>query len=132
MDTILTFVSILSLALSVGGLVLSLVPPRKKIVVLSLAMVLVILVALSTISIVRIHDQTTLVEHQSHEILARLETGSKTFDQLYQELFYPDFNVLRQAIDELVSKDKVGHTMLEVRDEQGDPYRIRVYFRKVQ
>jgi hypothetical protein len=133
MDTILAFVSILSLALSVGGLIpVFFLRAQKKVIVISLGMVLLVLVALSTISIVRIQDQTTLIERQSNEVLERLEIGSKTFDQLYQELFYPDFKVLSQAIDNLVSKGKVGHTLLDVHDERGEIYRIRIYYRKVQ
>lgn len=107
-----SFLTIVSFAISVGGLVpvLILKDRRKEVV---LAVVIAALVATSGIALYRLHQHDELISRVQAEILATLSHNTLTFDQLYQELHYRPFPVVNEALFRAVEKGVIGHRVIE-------------------
>lgn len=95
-------------------------------------MVLTALIAISVILFIRNGQHEKQVEIVSNEIVDKIGTTSKTFDQLFEELYYPDFTVLSEALDNLIKNGKVGHKILEVHNDTGELFRVRGFYLKTE
>jgi uncharacterized membrane protein (UPF0182 family) len=124
-----TFLGIMSVAISIGGFITIFLKQERKREV-ALVVVLTVLVAISVILFIRDGQHEKQVEIVSNEIVDKIGTTSKTFDQLFEELYYPDFTVLSEALDNLIKNGKVEHKILEVRNDIGELYRVRGFYLK--
>lgn len=124
LDTIL---AVISLAIAIGGFIpIFFMHDRKK--EIALTMVLATLIVLSGITYIRGHQHQQRVKSVSVEIVEKLGVDCRTFDQLYEQLYYPDFLILSEALENLIKDGQVGHKILEVRDDRGENYRVKVYY----
>jgi predicted MFS family arabinose efflux permease len=126
LDTIL---AILGFAGAIGGLypTLRLDNDRKKIIIVA---VLVVFFTTSIVAFVKAEQHQDRVAFVSQQIQEKIGTGIMTFDQLYQQIFFPDLADLSEAMDNLIKKNIVGQKILQMRDDQGAFYSVRVYYKK--
>lgn len=126
-----TILAILSLAVSIVGLfpTFRLQDVRKKIVIV---VVLVIIITSSALTFIRTVQYGKQIELVSNEIVEKIGPTSKTFDQLFEELYYPDFSILSEALDNLINEGKVGHRILEVHNDIGESFRVRGFYLKTE
>lgn len=63
------------------------------------------------------------------EILNKLTVnGSMTFEQINIDSYYADFQILNDAIDELVDEKKIKHDVIELNSRQGKEYSVRIFY----
>ncbi|KPA18762.1 conserved hypothetical protein, membrane [Candidatus Magnetomorum sp. HK-1] len=118
--------SIISLALSIGGLVpiFRLQDQRKA---LLLAVMISVLVLLSTISLYRVFQHQKEVEYVSGEVINVLGKGPKTINQIDQNIYHIDYAILLEAVEDLVRTDKIHYESMKLFDVQQNEYTVSVY-----
>ena len=118
----------ISFALSLGGLVVRvfLRSDSRKLTVLGI--VITCLVVLTGVGIYQSLSHKRRVEAAAKEIVGALGNSTRTFDELQEILYKPDFPLTTEALDALVSTNKVGQKILDVRDELGRHFRVRGYY----
>src|SRR5688572_7253071 len=120
-------INVISLALSFGGLVPALAEPDliKRVV---LTAVFGILAALFVSSLVSKLRYERWVRRYQKQILASVAEGPKPFEQIFDEMYYPDFATANDALDRLVHAERLDHTKVwATRD--GRDYAVRLYSR---
>lgn len=127
--TLETILAIGSFAISFGGLVGILIV-RDKTKEISIVVVIAALVILSSIALCQDYQHRQRVATVSKAIMEELGQEVKAFDQLYETLYYVEFTIVNEALNELVNTGKVGHKVLELRDDLGARFRVRGYYVK--
>jgi len=122
MDKILTIVS---LAVSCGGF-FALFFNEKKVRVW-MAVVVLITTLLSTWLFV---FEDANVNRRNIELtklwILKKTTSQASFEDIFSEAYYPSFEIIEAAIDELVVEGKLGHTVVDV-EKDGEKHRLRLY-----
>jgi len=122
-----TIFAILGFAISAGGFVSIFLRDEKK-KKIALVAALSALVMLSLITTIRLQQHGRRIARVSGEITEKIGVESKTLDQLYEELYYSGLSDLNEAMDGLIKSGKVGHRILEVRDNHGNEFRVKVFY----
>ena len=126
LDTIL---AILGFAGAVGGIypTLRLGNDRKKI---AIAIVLAVFFTTSIVAFVKAGQHQEQVAFISQQVIDKIGTGSMTFDQLFGQAYFPNLTDLSEAMDNLIKKGIIGQNVIEMRDDQGASFPVRVYYKK--
>jgi 23S rRNA U2552 (ribose-2'-O)-methylase RlmE/FtsJ len=120
-----SFLSISSFAISLGGLVAALVVKSRKEVVLTV--IVVALLVTTGITLYDHYQHESLIDRVQEEIVAELSDGPKTFDQIFQGVFFKSFTTVNEALFRAVEEGLVGHEFLELQ-VAGKPVLTRRYF----
>lgn len=117
----------ISFAFSLSGLILQLFAPasRKKVLLVTVITSLAVMTGVAAWNAAA-HERE--VATAMREIVVALDGNAETFDQIAEALNKPDFRVISEALDRLIEDGKVGHQLLEVRDDHDRHFRTRVYF----
>ena len=119
--------AIAAFAISLGGLVsVLLVESHRKEV--ALAVVVAALVATSGVALYRLYQHDQLISRVQEDIVAELSRGTRTFDQLYEELLYVPFPVVSEALFRAVESGAVDHRIIEFRGSEGSLLHVRGYY----
>jgi hypothetical protein len=125
--TLETFLSIASLAVSIGGLVpVFRLQDREKAVVL--AIMITVLVLLSAVGLYRAVQHQAEIRYVSGEVTKALGKGPSTINQLEQSLHHVAFAHLLEAVDNLVRSGKIQYEPTKLYDAQQNVYSVGVYF----
>ena len=118
----------ISFALSLSGLVVRVFLPSDSRKIMVLGIVITCLVVITGVGFYQaiIHKQH--VEATANEIVTTLHSGTKTLDEVHENLYKADFRITTEALDRLVATNKVGQKILKVRDDLGRRFRVRSYY----
>ena len=125
-DLLRLIIEIVCLALSVGALADTLWRDKTRTI---LVIVTSSLVLLSGVAVFLTWQHQHRVDMTSQEILRVIGPDVKTFDQVFQSLFQPEFPIANEAMGQLVKDGRVGYRQLEVRDDKGVGYTAGGYYR---
>ena len=128
MDIVDAVIPLIGLALAVAALVPALTTKdvRKKVIYTAVGLSLVLVFAYN---IWRLYRHDIKVDKAEDEIVSTLAHGNAmTFDQLNTDLYFPEFNVFADAIDDLITSKKMHQSMIGVKSATGSDYRVRVYY----
>lgn len=124
-----SYLNIISLALAFAALVPVIAPgARSRWWVVTVALLSgVILVAV--FQVFKGYQQQMEVERVEADIsnLLSLHGNGLTFDQVYDNLYYPTFQSTNEALDDLVESRKVTSVKVEAVDSIGNVYVIRKF-----
>lgn len=118
----------LSFALSLGCLTAQLLFPPGSKKSAALLIVATCLVVITSVGLYEAHAHTKRIEEVGDEIATVLGSDTKTFDEIYQDLFKVDLGVATEALDDLVKDKRVGQKLLEARDSFGKTFTFRGYY----
>jgi hypothetical protein len=119
--------SITGLALSVAGLIpVFQEPAQKRKAVIWIATILVAgIFAYQALDGWKRHVQIARIKEELiHTLKAE---GALPFDDLYQQSYLFDYDLANDALDSLMDDRTVEQQLIEVRTNDGTPYRIRRY-----
>jgi len=122
---------LISFAFGFAGFVGGLLPKdsvRRRSFLIVLVACLVAFVATGSASVWQTHQRSIHVREVSEEILRILGKEAKSIDQLQEGLPFEGFGTVSEALAVLVKANKVGHRVVEVRDDADLRYRARLYF----
>lgn len=128
MDTVDAAIPLLGLALAVAALVPALTTKdvRKKVIYIAVGLSLVLVLAYN---LWRLYRHDIKVDKAEDEIVSTLAHGkAMTFDQLNTDLYFPEFDVFADAIDDLITSKRMHQTMIDVKSANDTDYRVRVYY----
>lgn len=121
-------VEVLGLALGLASLVPAFATRerRKKIILVAIGTTLVGIFAYQLYDYV---SRQRRIDALRDEITERIvAAGSVTFEQLLEELYYPDFAAANEAIDALVQEGRLRHEVMDVQSASGKEYKVRIYY----
>lgn len=118
----------LSFALSLSGLLVRVFLPSDSRKITVLGIVITCLVVITSFGFYQAINHKRHVEATANEIVTILHGGTKTLDEVQENLYKADFRVTTEALDGLVATDTVGHRILKVRDDLGRRFRVRAYY----
>lgn len=123
---------LLSFAFGFAGFVGGLLSPKysaktRSFLILLLAF-LVAFVATGSASLWQAHQRSVHLQAVSEELLRILGNEAKTIDQLHEGLLFEDFATVTESLGMLVKLNKVGHRVIEMRDDANLRYLGRLYF----
>jgi hypothetical protein len=118
---------IFGIAISLGGF-LGVFLPRERLRAVLLLAVAAFLALTSGVSLYLGHQHKLGVETVEKSIQSNLGSERKSFDQLYESLFFVEASVVSEALEELVRRGKVGQEILDLQDGQGTKFRVRIYY----
>ncbi len=121
-----TYLSIAGFALSLGALLFAFVR-KDRMRETVLVTVVAALTATSGIALLRHHQEEELVTRAQEEILSKLSNDALTFDQLYQELNFPPFPVVNEALFRAVERGAIGYRVVEFKRD-GAMLAVRLYY----
>lgn len=124
------YLAAISLAISVGSFFAVLIAKGEKKKVLVAIVALVALIVISTLTYIDVQRHDHHIKYVSGEIIEILGTNSKTFDQLYEELYFTSVSDLNEALGILITNGNVGHKILEVDDNRGEKYRVKCFYQR--
>lgn len=111
----------------VGGLLRMDSSRTRKSVVVLLAC-LVAFVATSSTSFWQSHERYVHIQEVSEQMLGILGSEARTIDQLHEGLPFEDLGTVSEALALLIKANKVGHRVVDVRDDANLRYRARLFF----
>lgn len=126
-----SYLNIVSLALAIAALVPVLLPVARIRfwTVTAIALTLVVLVAMyQTYQEYVERKSVQAVREEIWSLLTKYEKGL-TFEQIYDNLYYPSFPVANTALDSLVEDGRILNEKKEVVDQEGTKYVVRKYYR---
>jgi hypothetical protein len=123
------FLTVFSLALSIGGLVRILLN-RDRAREILIAVIVAAVAILSAVMLFNHYRHQKQVKDLSVKITEALRTETRTFDDLYGKLYYVEFPMLNESLAQLVDRDIVGHKMLALTDHTGRGFNVRGYYAK--
>jgi hypothetical protein len=124
----LGIISLLSIGVELGGLIYAIFfssDLKKKGILTAVLSVLLIFTAGIGIEY-RSHKHR--VEEVSNEIIKKIGKETMTLDQLYQQLFNPDYSIYNEALGNLVEKGKLGYQIIQVYNRAGDVFLVRGFY----
>lgn len=127
-----SYLTIISLALAIATLVpiLSITSRPRFWVVMVGALSLVVLIGVyRTYEMYAREKEVIALKGSILDLLSKNERGM-TFDQINDNLYYPNYQTVNIAIDELVDEDWVLNEKKTLVDGDGAQYVIRKYFRR--
>lgn len=120
-----SYLNIISLAVSIGGLVAAIrKAPRRDVVMAILLSVLVVLSIAKSFDYVH-HLQAVLTAEKNIEAL--LSDQARTVDQLHDELHYVPLSTLTEGLYRAVDAGRVIQRVIELKSIDGSALRVRVY-----
>ncbi|HHT9114639.1 MAG TPA: hypothetical protein ACFYD0_15130 [Candidatus Wunengus sp. YC65] len=125
------YLSILSLAVSIGSFIAVLFAKGEKKKFLVTIVALVFFIVSSTLSYIDAQRHENHIKYVATEITEILGKNSKTFDQLYEEAYFTSVSDLNEALGSLIRNGDVGHKILEVGDDRGEKYRVRGFYQRL-
>lgn len=120
--------TVLGLAIAIGGFVHVLTPsPRRtRIALLTVCVALAALSGWLAIDHWRERSRVDATKEQIMQLVAG--NNPRTFDQILDGLYYPDYAAAEQALDELVAEHLISQRKLTVTSkESGNEFVVRVY-----
>lgn len=124
--TVFQIIQIIGFALAIASFIGLLIGWEKKIVVIVAA--LVAFVIIGGVKVYEYHYHWMRVESTSGLIVKELGTDRKTLDQLCQTFRPQEVQFVEEALTELVNIRKVGHKILDMRDDLSSRYPVRIYY----
>lgn len=118
----------ISFALSLGGLIVRVFLPSDSRKVAVLGIVITCLVVITGVGFYQAISHKRHVEAAANEIVSTLRGGTKTLDEIHENLYKTDFRITTEALDGLVATAKVGQKISNVRDDLGRRFRVRTYY----
>ena len=118
----------LSLSIAIGGLVPVFIIKEDRRKELTVAVVVSMLIALTTITEVRRQEHAAQVRVIENEIVARLPGHRWTLDELHRQLHYPRWDVFFEALFAAVELHRVEQAVSPVRVDDGLPTDVRLYW----
>ncbi|MCU7816615.1 MAG: hypothetical protein KZQ81_15810 [Candidatus Thiodiazotropha sp. (ex Rostrolucina anterorostrata)] len=128
-----TALQIISFALGVAGFVASLLPRRSAKAKIRSAALMAGLVAFAVTGLALIwesHERSSHIRAVSEQVIDTLGKEAKSIDQLHEALAYENLRTVSDAVALLVDTKKVGHRVVNVRDNANLQYRARLFFVK--
>ena len=122
----------LSFALSLSGLVVRVFLPSDSRKITVLGIVFTCLVVITGAGFYQAISHKRHVEATAKEIVTTLRSGTKTLDEVHENLYKADFRITTEALDGLVVTNKVDQKILRVRDDLGRRLRVRTYYLTTQ
>lgn len=122
------FLSIVSFALSLVGLIpIFFLKKQKKIV--ALTVIVSALLVTTGVVLFRVLQHEKLITNVQTEIRTVLSGKTKTFDQLYLELHYREYPIVTEALFREVEKGSLGQKTIYFHQE-GESIPVKTYFVK--
>lgn len=124
--TIELILSILSFALSVGGLVPVIIgePTRSRIVI---AIIFAVLLSTTGIVLYRDYSHEYRVGSIMNEIERKLDKSAWTYNQIHEAVHYQPPQITREALFRLVKEGRVGDKQ-EIFIKDGSEWKVRIYY----
>jgi len=125
MDSIL---NIVSLSLAIAAMVPALWPSGRQVRLWTFsAGAICLIVLLSGYRLFVDTRERRAIAQAKNEIISLLRQRKMTFEQINDSSYYRPFEIENLAINELVEEGKVVNNKLEVKDQTGVQYTIRVF-----
>lgn len=124
-----SYLNIISLALAFAALVPVIAPGTKSrwwVVTVALLSGVILVAVFQVFSEYQQQEEVGKVETDISNLLA-LHGNGLTFDQIYDNLYYPTFQSTNEALDNLVGGRKVTSVKVEAVDSIGNVYVIRKF-----
>jgi Tfp pilus assembly ATPase PilU len=119
--------SIVGLALSVASLIPAFTSKHQQQKILFTAIAFSV-VGIFLFQIWNIQAHQEKVKVVQDEIIEKLSaSGSMTFEQLLNELYYADFSTANEAIDNLVEAGNVKQNLVDINLPSGKRSKVRIY-----
>jgi len=127
-----SYLAIFSLALAIAGLVPILFPSTRVRLWTVTAAALSLVVLIGIYQAYEEYSERKAVRTVEEEIRGLLTKNEKgmTFEQIYENLYYPNFSTANAAIDGLVGEGRVLNDKIEVADKDGVKYVVRRFYRR--
>lgn len=124
LDTIL---SISALALCVGQVATARRADRRTIITVGLPLGVAVIIAVSLLR-GRIEEENHLQELSAakREVIAHTKIPA-TFDDIYSEAYYIPYDLVNEAIDGLVSDERLTSSKVMITDAKGNTHTIRLF-----
>jgi hypothetical protein len=121
------WISIGAFAVSVGGLVPVFVLKENRRKEVAIATVIALLVCLTAIMVVRSVKHNRDVKKMQTDIINKLSHHEWTFEQLFEELHYPDRDLYFEALFSAVAEGNVDDRLGHIQTNEELPVAIRFY-----
>lgn len=125
-----SYLSIVGLALAIAALVPILFPTtRIKLWTVTAALLSIVILVIG-FQVYKEVAENRAVRTSKDEILILLKNNKKglSFEQIYDNMYYPNFSIANAAIDELVSEGKVLNDKVEAIDQSGVKFVVRRFY----
>lgn len=122
-----TVLSIVSLSISVGGLVpVFFLQERARAVVYGI--VISSLILLSTVGVYRAFQHQAEIRYVAGEVQKALGKSPSTINQLEQSIHHVEYALLLEAVDKLVRSGKIQYQIEKLYDAQRNAYFVGIYY----
>ena len=118
--------TIISFAISIGGLVPVFTKKEKKAIIY--AMVISALIAVSAISLWATYQHNKNISEVEEEIIKKISNKTLTFDQIYEEVYFKSFSLVNEALFNGVKEQSIGDSLISLRGDDNSMIKVRVYY----
>lgn len=127
-----SYLSITGLALAIAALVPVLFPATRVRLWTVTAAALSLVILIATFQVYKEIAETRAVRASKEEIWALLTKNEKgmSFEQIYDNMYYPNFGVANTAIDELVSEGRILSDKIEATGPDNAKFVVRRFYRR--
>ena len=117
-------------ALSVGVFALALKGIERRWLVLIGLTTAVAFVSAGSMVVWEEHERSQHLQTVSAKILTVIGDGRRTTDEILENLFPENFDIVTESLGLLLKDEKVQNSVIETVDKAGLSHRVRVYFAK--
>lgn len=129
-----SYLSIAGLALAVAALVPVLFPATRIKLWTVTAAALSLVIFIAVFQVYKEVAENRAVRASKEEIWALLTKNEKgmTFEQIYDNMYYPNFSVANTAIDELISEGRMLNEKVNVTGPDDAKFVVRRFYRRFE
>ncbi|MEY4977882.1 MAG: hypothetical protein RLZZ352_152 [Pseudomonadota bacterium] len=126
-----SYLSIAGLALAIAALVPILFPATRVRFWTVTAGALSLIVLIGTYQAYKEISEILAIKKSREEIWVLLTKNEKgmTFDQIYDNMYYPNFEVANLAVDELIADGQIQSEKVEALGPRGARFSVRRFYR---
>ena len=123
------FMTVISFTAAVVGLIALVLPKGEQKKILFIVIVTLI-VSTTGLTVYQQLQHQAEIKAVQKEIIEVLDTHIYTFDQIYQQVHLKPFNLVNEALYDLVDNGKVGHRLMRFTGEENILLQARGYYVK--
>ena len=129
-----SYLSIAGLAFAIAALVPILFPATRVKFWTITAAALSLVVLIGAFQAYKDFTEKRSIQAAKEEIWSLLTRNEKgmSFDQIYDNMYYPSFSTANSAVDELVSERRIQSEKVEATTAEGIKFTVRKFYRRFE